>query len=81
MLHNLLKAFDNLQFDWEVVKKTLDVTWKGLLAIFVTIFIIVIVVKLTAYCIDRSTKFFENRKAQKEAKKLEAEANAKDSGN
>ena len=53
MLHNLLKAFDNLQFDWEVVKKTLDVTWKGLLAIFVTIFIIVIVVKLTAYCIDR----------------------------
>lgn len=81
MLHNLLKAFDNLQFDWEVVKKTLDVTWKGLLAIFVTIGVIVIVVKLTAYCIDRSTKFFENRKAQKEAEKLEAEANEKNAGN
>ena len=50
-----LLAFDNLEFfnNWDVVLAALDFLWKGLLAIFVVIGLIIIVVKLTAYCIAK----------------------------
>ena len=51
---NLLLAFENLTpMNWEVIKPALNFLWKGLLAIFVVIFLIIIVVKLTAFFIAR----------------------------
>ena len=57
-----LLAFENPQFfnNWDVVLVALDFLWKGLLAIFVVIGLIIIVVKLVAYCIAKA----DERKAQ-----------------
>ena len=53
-----LLAFENLKlFDnWDVVLTALDFLWKGLLAIFVVIGLIIVAVKLTAYCIAKAAE-------------------------
>lgn len=49
---NLLAAFDNLTpMNWEVLEPALQFLWKGLLAIFVVIGLIILVVKLTMFVI------------------------------
>ena len=57
-----LLAFEGIQLfnNWDVVLVALDFLWKGLLAIFVVIGLIILVVKITAYCIATA----EARKAQ-----------------
>lgn len=60
-----LLAFENLTpMNWAVIKPALHFLWKGLLAIFVVIGLIIIAVKLTSFAISKS----------EEAKKRRAEA-------
>lgn len=50
-----LLAFENLTpMNWEVIKVALNILWQGMLAIFVVIGLIVITVKVTAYCIAKA---------------------------
>ena len=54
MLSILLAAFDNLNpMQWEVIKPALNFLWKGLLAIFVVIGLIVLTVQATAKVINK----------------------------
>ena len=66
MLNLILATFDNLKFfdNWDVVLTALDFLWKGLLAIFVVIGLIIIVVKLTAYCIAKAGEWKKSREEQ-----------------
>jgi heme/copper-type cytochrome/quinol oxidase subunit 2 len=57
-----LLAFENLTpMNWEVIKVALSILWQGMLAIFVVIGLIVITVKVTAYCIAKAE---ETKKAK-----------------
>jgi hypothetical protein len=71
MLNLILAAFDNLKFfdNWDVVLTTLDFLWKGLLAIFVVIGLIILVVKLTGYCIAKATEWKKAREEQNDENK------------
>ena len=61
----LAKAFNNLDpMNWTVIKHSLNFLWKGLLAIFVVIALIIIVVSLTNLCVN---KISAAQKARKEA--------------
>ena len=66
MLNLILAAFDNLKFfdNWDVVLTALDFLWKGLLAIFVVIGLIILVVKLTAYSISKADEWKKAREQQ-----------------
>lgn len=49
-------TFDSLNpMNWETIKISLDVLWKGLLAIFVVIIIIIVIVKLIQWAIVKIT--------------------------
>ena len=49
--------FYNLHpMDWETIKMALNITWQGLLAIFVVIALIIIAVKLTIFFINKIGK-------------------------
>ena len=67
MLNLILAAFDNLKFfdNWDVVLTALDFLWKGLLAIFVVIGLIIVTVKACNYAIVKAE---EMKKAREEAK-------------
>lgn len=53
---SMLLAFENLNpMVWENIQPTLDFLWKGLLAIFVVIGLIILSVKLTAFIIEKAT--------------------------
>lgn len=61
-----LLAFENLQSDWAVKWETaiapaLDFLWKGLLAIFVVIGLIILAVKLTSYGIAKGAEIKKRR--------------------
>lgn len=46
--------FDNLTpMNWETLKMSLNITWQGLLAIFVVIGLIIISVKLTTFITNK----------------------------
>lgn len=67
MLH-LLLAFENLTpMNWEVLAPALNFLWQGLLAIFVVIGLIIIVVKITAFAIDKATASKKKREEEKAA--------------
>ena len=52
----MLLAFENLNpMVWENIQPTLDFLWKGLLAIFVVIGLIILSVKLTAFIFEKAT--------------------------
>lgn len=69
MLNVLLAAFENLDpMNWGVIKKSLDILWQGLLAIFVVITLIIITVKLSALIIHKCE---ENKKHCEETAKKE----------
>ena len=72
MLNLILAAFDNLKFfdNWDVVLTALDFLWKGLLAIFVVIGLIILVVKLTGYCITKATEWKKSREEQNDENKV-----------
>ncbi|MBQ8885362.1 MAG: hypothetical protein IJY62_03235 [Clostridia bacterium] len=77
MLNTLLSVFKNLDpMNWNTIKHALTFLWQGLLAIFVTIALIIIVVKLTALCIDKAQKFSKERQERIDAAKAEAIAKA-----
>lgn len=64
---NLLLAFENLTpMNWEVIKPALNFLWKGLLAIFVVILLIIIVVKITSYCIAKVSEI-KKRNAERQS--------------
>ena len=64
-----LLAFENLNpMNWEVIFPALHFLWKGLLAIFVVIGLIIIAVKLTAFVI---AKCEEAKKHREEAQAAE----------
>lgn len=48
-----LLAFENLKTDPQVILAALDFLWKGLLAIFVVIGLIILAVKLTSFCVAK----------------------------
>lgn len=53
---NVMAAFENLTpMNWSTIKTALDTTWKGLLAIFAVIFIIIVIVKLIQWIIIKIT--------------------------
>ena len=61
-LFTLLAAFDNLKpMNWKVIKLALDFLWKGLLAIFVVIGLIIISVKLTQYALAKADEIKKRR--------------------
>ena len=63
---NLLLAFENLTpMNWDALKPALNFLWQGLLAIFVVISLIIIVVKLTAFGIDKATECQKKREEEK----------------
>ncbi len=65
---NLLLAFENLTpMNWDVLKPALNFLWQGLLAIFVVIGLIIIVVKLTAFIIEKATAYQKKREEEKAA--------------
>ena len=54
--------FDNLTpMNWETLKMSLNITWQGLLAIFVVIALIIVSVKLTTFITNK----IENKKNKK----------------
>ena len=58
-----LLAFENLTpMNWEVISPALGFLWKGLLAIFIVIGLIILAVKLTSFCINKA----EQAKKQRE---------------
>ena len=64
-----LLAFENLNpMNWDVILPALHFLWKGLLAIFVVIGLIIIALKLTALII---AKCEEAKKRREEAKTAE----------
>ena len=57
-----LLALDNLNpMNWEVMKPALHFLWKGLLAIFVVIGLIIIAVKCTQYAIAKAEEIKKRR--------------------
>lgn len=81
MLNGLLSAFKNLTpMNWDTIKPALNFLWQGLLAIFVTIGLIILVVKLTSFGIDKAQKFAKERQARIDAAKAEALEKANQSG-
>ena len=57
-----LLAFENLQpMNKDVILPALDFLWKGLLAIFVVIGLIILSVKLTAYLIAKAEQIKKTR--------------------
>ena len=62
-----LLAFENLDpMNWEVIKPALQFLWKGLLAIFIVIALIIIAVSITKYCIAKCAEWKEQREREKE---------------
>ncbi len=65
MLNFLLAAFDNLTpMNWDVLKPALDFLWKGMLAIFVVIGLIIVSVKITSYVIAKSDEAKKRKEEQ-----------------
>lgn len=63
---NLLLAFENLDpMNWGAIKPALNFLWKGLLAIFVVIALIIISVKITAVCIQKAEEAKKRREEEK----------------
>lgn len=57
-----LLAFDNLKpMNWEVIKPALNFLWKGLLAIFVVISLIIITLKITQYALAKAEEMKKRR--------------------
>lgn len=57
-----LLAFENLTpMNWAVIKPALNFLWKGLLAIFVVIGLIIIAVKLTSFAISKADEAKKRR--------------------
>lgn len=80
MLNGFLSAFKNLTpMNWETVKPALNFLWQGLLAIFVTIGLIVLAVKLTSFGIEKAQKFTKERQNRIDAAKAEVLKNAEQS--
>ena len=62
-----LLAFENLTpLNPEVIFPALDFLWKGLLAIFVVIGLIILAVKLTAYGVAKYTAWQEQKAKEQE---------------
>ena len=61
-----LLAFENLNpMNMEVLLPALDFLWKGLLAIFVVIGLIILSVKFTSYCVAKFTAWQQRREELK----------------
>lgn len=71
MLHLLLAAFDLDPMNWTVIKHALDFLWKGLLAIFVVIGLIILSVKLTQYCLTKAEEMKKRREEKSDEPKNE----------
>lgn len=57
-----LLVLDNLNpMNWEVIKPALNFLWKGLLAIFVVIGLIIIAVKCTQYALAKAEEIKKRR--------------------
>jgi hypothetical protein len=53
----LLAAFENLTpMNWDVILPALNFLWQGMLAIFVVIGLIILVVKITGFTINKVTE-------------------------
>ena len=62
---SMLLAFENLNpMNWEVIKPALNFLWQGLLAIFVVIALIILAVKVTALCINKSAEAKKRREEE-----------------
>ncbi len=71
MLTNLLAKLT--PFVWENIKPTFTILWKGMLAIFVVIFIIILAVQLVNYSVNKVETM---KKERAERKKGDDEQNA-----
>lgn len=62
----LLAAFENLTpMNWDVILPALNFLWQGMLAIFVVIGLIILVVKITGFTINKVTEVKAKRDANK----------------
>ncbi len=62
----LLAAFENLTpMNWDVILPALNFLWQGMLAIFVVIGLIILVVKITGFTINKVGEVKAKRKASK----------------
>lgn len=62
----LLAAFENLTpMNWDVILPALNFLWQGMLAIFVVIGLIILVVKITGFTINKATEVKAKRDANK----------------
>ena len=60
-----LLALDNLDpMNWSVIKPALNFLWKGLLAIFVVIGLIIVAVKLTQFALAKAEEIKNRREEQ-----------------
>ena len=60
-----LLALDNLNpMNWSVIKPALNFLWKGLLAIFVVIGVIIVAVKLTQFALAKAEEMKKRREEQ-----------------
>ena len=65
---SMLLAFENLNpMNWEVIKPALNFLWQGLLAIFIVIGLIILCVKLTAFCIAKASEMKKRREEMQNA--------------
>ncbi len=64
MFNLILAAFDNLKFNPDALVHALNFLWQGLLAIFVVIGLIILSVKLTAFCITKAEEAKKRREEQ-----------------
>ncbi len=71
MLNRMLAIFEGLTpMNGKNITAALEILWKGLLAIFIVIFAIIVVVKLTAYAITKSEEYKKNKEQEKRQRKL-----------
>lgn len=66
MLSNLLAVFENLTpLDTDNILRALNIFWRGALAVFLAIVIIIIAVTLIRFCITKAEAWNKKRKEKK----------------
>ena len=64
MLNTLLAIFEGLTpMDGGNLVAALNILWKGVLAIFIVIALIIVAVKITSYCIQKADEAKKQREA------------------
>ncbi len=71
-----MKGSNLTPLKWANIKPTFTIMWKGLVAIFAVIFIIILAVQLVNYCVNKVEKIKQEREEQKRLSEQENQTQA-----